>query len=86
MIIKNWDDLAKLPESEDYRLHLCFQNNETEEYYYGYILNKKKNNRVEYYLSTSTFDSEDYEYAMKLLKSYGFDVTLKSDKKIKRIV
>lgn len=71
-LIKNWEELSKVPSSDTHRLEIGKHN--------GWIMAKnpksdKFSDRM-YYLSTHTFYGLNYERSTKLLQSCGFDVEI----------
>lgn len=77
-VVSCWEDLVGL-ESEHYKLDINL------EYYSGWIKPKveteeTKNNYFEHhkYLSTHTFYRSMCKYSTDLLRSFGFDIVLKS--------
>lgn len=73
-LIKNWEELAEVPENDYYLLSIIPEDGN------GWIINKKTGDHDEY-LSTHTFyggNVKSYEHSTKLLQKYGFNVTLES--------
>lgn len=68
-LIKNWKELAEVPESETHKLEITPENGN------GWIICKETGDHVQY-LSTHTFYGLDYEYNTELLQKHGFDVQL----------
>lgn len=73
-LIKNWHELAKVPESKTHYLDI------TPEDCNGWIVTKdpksdKFSDRMKY-LSTHTFYGLNHEYSTQLLQSCGFDVII----------
>lgn len=75
-LIKNWKELAKVPDSETHRIEV--------ENYSGWILNKTTG-KAEEYLSTHTFYKKSGRAGSSIFKNYGFDIEIISqeDQKIK---
>ena len=72
-LIKTWEELAKVPDSENYTLDITPEDGN------GWIVAKDGSGRfggmVEY-LSTHTFYGSQYAYSTELLQQYGFDVVI----------
>lgn len=76
-LIKNWEELSKVPPNEKYKIVVDEEMScgwirpikETDETQENYFKHHK-------YLSTHTFYGSQYEYSIKLLQEYGFDVEL----------
>lgn len=68
-LIKDWVELSQVKSRLDYHLEITPQNGN------GWIVDSKSGKSIEY-LSTHTFYGSNYEYSTKLLKRYGFDVTI----------
>ena len=73
-LIRNWEELSKIPESDTHRLEIGKYN--------GWIITKNpesdKFSDRRKYLSTHTFYGSSYKHSTKLLQSCGFDVELDS--------
>jgi hypothetical protein len=67
-LIKNWEDLAKVPCSDTHRLDIMPDDGN------GWIRDET-GDPIEY-LSTHTFYSNNHEYSTRLLQTYGFNVIL----------
>lgn len=68
ILIKDWDDLAIVPESKTHRLEIedgC-----------GWIHKKNGKEFMGKYLSTHTFYGSNYARSTRLLQKCGFNVTL----------
>ena len=65
-LIRNWEELAKVPESDTHYLEI--------EQYSGWIFDK--NHKIDGYLSTHTFYSSEYKRSTKRLQACGFNVQL----------
>jgi hypothetical protein len=74
ILIKDWSDLAKLPDSKTHRLEI-----EVDEGY-GWIYEKEKlsKRKTPIYLSTHTFYGSSHKRSTDLLRSCGFNVTLQN--------
>ena len=83
MLIKNWEELSKIPnESKTHRLEVNVKG------CYGWLISKdpkpykKKLSymrnllHLDVYLSTHTFYGNNYKHSTKLLKACGFDVEI----------
>ncbi|AUR93451.1 hypothetical protein NVP1187O_138 [Vibrio phage 1.187.O._10N.286.49.F1] len=73
-MIKTWEELSKVPESETYYLEIDIDGCN------GWVITKspvsdKFSDRMKY-LSTHTFYGLNYKYSTKLLQSCGFDVEI----------
>lgn len=68
--VKNWEDLAQIPESETHRLEIEVENG------CGWIHRKNGDDFIVKYLSTHTFYGSNYRQSTWLLKSCGFNVEL----------
>ncbi len=66
-LISNWDELAKVEESDTHRLEI--------EDHCGWIYCKATGER-EHYLSTHTFYGSKYQYSTAALQQYGFSVEI----------
>jgi len=71
-LVRDWDDLAQLPESETHRLEIDVDGCN------GWIINKHKLNKFAcaHYLSTHTFYGANHKHSALLLRKCGFDVTV----------
>jgi len=68
--IKDWEDLAKVPDSLTHSLEIKVEDG------YGWINRKDKPNGLGRYLSTHTFYGSCYKRSTNVLRSCGFNVTL----------
>ncbi len=72
VLVRNWSELAKIPDSETHRLEI--------DEYNGWVITKEpvsdKFSDRKKYLSTHTFYGGKHEYSTKLLQSCGFDVEI----------
>ena len=69
LFIRNWSDLAKVPDSETHHLKIDVQG------CYGWIHAKGEKGRQRHYLSTHTFYSSHYKGSTLVLRECGFNVT-----------
>lgn len=69
-IVYDWEDLAKIPESDTHRLEIDVGGCN------GWIVRKDGNEILGRYLSTHTFYGSNYKRMTSLLRSCGFNVTL----------
>ena len=89
MLVKNWEELSKIPPNSKYRiivLDCCgwivpICDKESSEYAYECNCQNNIKTTGEYwkhhvYLSTHTFYGKHYEQSTKLLKEHGFDVEI----------
>ena len=76
-LIRNWEELSKIPSNDKYKievdLDMCNgwikpikETQETQKEYFKHHV----------YLSTHTFYGSNYEYSTKVLQSFGFDIVL----------
>lgn len=70
-LIRNWEDLAKVKASENYRLKI-------EVGHCGWVLSKETG-LAEFYLPSNTFNDPLYEDVTGVLQKYGFNVEIKSN-------
>ena len=68
-LINNWEELAKVGDSETHRLEI--------ENFCGWVINKATE-EYDYYLSTHTFYGKKFKTSTKMLKKYGFNVQIKN--------
>ena len=67
-LVRNWSDLASLPESETHRLEIDVANCN------GWIIEKRPIKGYNYYLSTHTFYGGKHEYSTRILRECGWNV------------
>lgn len=89
MLVKNWEELSKIPnESETHILEVNLKNQNG----HLYAKDKKDYNpdldyisqikHLDVYLSTHTFYGKDYKHSTEIMKACGFDVEIDNwDKK-----
>ena len=71
ILIKNWEQLAKVPESKTHRLEIDVENCN------GWIIEKDIHGKIGYYyLSTHTFYGSSFKSSTKALKDRGFNVII----------
>lgn len=68
-LVRHWEDLAALPESETHRLEIDVEGCN------GWIKDKRDPNAHWLYLSTHTFYGSCHEQSTKMLRKCGWDVT-----------
>lgn len=71
-LIKNWDELAQVEDSETHKLEIDEINGRLCS---GWIVNKKTGDQ-EIYLSTHTFYGLNFENSTKVLQEHGFNVEI----------
>lgn len=70
-LVRNWADLAQIPESETHRLEIDV------EFCNGWIFKKGSEDIFDgHYLSTHTFYGSKHKYSTELLRQCGFNVTV----------
>ena len=71
-LIKNWEELAQVPESETHRLEVGDYN--------GWVITKNPKSESfmdrEQYLSTHTFYGSEHESSTRRLQACGFDIEI----------
>lgn len=68
-LVRDWNDLAALPESETHRLIIDVEGGN------GWIKDKRNPKEMGHYLSTHTFYGGTHNYSSALLRRCGFQVT-----------
>lgn len=68
-LVRHWQDLADLPESETHRLEISVDRCN------GWIKDKRDPEEMGHYLSTHTFYGSNHEASTKLLRECGWNVT-----------
>lgn len=70
LLIRNWKDLAKVPDSKTHRLVIDVRNCN------GWIKKKDNPEALGHYLSTHTFYGSTHKRSTWILRKCGFNVTL----------
>lgn len=87
-LIKNWEELSKVPANDDYRIivdldmcngwivPICDEPTGIGDKFICNCENMKEYFKEHRYLSTHTFYGSQYEYSTKVLQEHGFDIEI----------